>query len=795
MKSKYIVTLCLYLMYSSTVIYGQDCKIRGIVQDERNAPMEYVSVGIYQDEQLLSGTITNAEGEFLITTTCNDNYTLKVRYIGYQEIQKEVRTDGNIQGLSFQLSITTNELETVTIIAQKPVIERKTDRLIYFVEKSLLVGNHSALEVLKTTPSVWVDGNGGIRINGKTGTRVMINGKLLNLNGQQLRSYLNGIDGNQIVSIEVISIPGSEYDAESKGGIINIIVKKKFLDGFNASTYAGYEKGKYNKYSGGVFSNYKKGKLTTTANFYIYDDASFVDVQEDRNNPDTQFNLASSSYTKIDVSNHQLRLGADYDINKFQNINFEHVRTFNQNDLNVDAIANLRKENTTSRVIGKYNTRSTNLYQGTSLNYKWQTDTLGSELKILLDYVDNENKTNGLFASDYFDENSRFINNNTTSNSLDQFSKIFSGKLDYQYILTTTTVKVGIKYSRSDIINDAIEKDKIDNIFVIDAARTNLFNYDESIMAAYLNISGGKEKLQYKVGLRLENSNIKGTSEAESGNFDTQFLDWFPSAYLLWQFGENNRNALSFAANRRINRPSFDALNPFAYVINEFTIHRGNPLLRPEYTNNVEVNYSLFNKYSLGAYYSKTNDVINRILIANQNLAIYQNENISQQTTYGVNLNIPFAPIKQVLYSSVYLSYYNSHFKSDKIDAAQNTYSLRFNNSLSLKNDFRANFSLSYTTKDLYGNILYDPYGQFDISLSKPFMDKKLRVSLGITDLFNMQNNSSELLGSRESIITTEKYQSRRLQLYLFYNLNIGKSFNKKRIEYSTEGEKSRLRN
>ncbi|MEM9916715.1 MAG: outer membrane beta-barrel family protein [Bacteroidota bacterium] len=797
----YFKSICLVyfaIVFHLAVASGQKvCVLQGQIQDEQAVPMQYVNVGVYLDDAFVTGGITDARGHFALSVDCEQLYQVQISSVGYEQLVLEAAVAAPSAGVKkYTLIASAKLLDEVTVTSKRPTIEQKADRLIYHVDTSFLTGIHSAFEVLETTPSVWIESNGEIRINGRRGARVMVNGKLLQLGGAQLQSYLAGLDGRQIARIEVVSIPGSEFDADTEAGLVNIIMRKKFLDGYNARLFAGYEQGEFPETSTGIFSNYKTGKLTTTANFYIFERNNFTDALETRLNPATQFDLATDTYTKREVNNNQVRLGADYDFNPSHNLNFEYVRTYNRNEFDTDAQSTLLQNKSQSEIDGLYESKSINVYQGTSLNYRWLTDSLGSNLKVLLDYVDNDNETEGLYASDYFADDGRFLQNNTTRNEIEQLSKIFAGKIDYQHRFAAGGVfQAGVKYNSSEINNDLVEKDKLNGEFVVNPKRTDEFRYTESIMAAYLNYAGSIKRLQYKFGLRMEESDIEGVTQTQENDFKRRFTNWFPSAFLSWVVDEKKRHTLSAAANRKIRRPSYEALNPFEYALSEFTVSKGNPLLLPEYTSTIELGYTFLNKYSLRLYRRNTEDIINRVLLPDQETAIYQTQNIAERDIYGASLSLPFQLVKKHLRTQFYLFALHKSYVSDIVDESRGTLGFKWNNNLSLKNGLRASLSARYSTKELYGNRIYNAFWQVDAKVSQTFFNQKLRVSLGALDIFRTQNNNAVLVDSEEQITVRELFQSRKFQIFLFYNFKVGKSFRKKRMEYSTDGgEKSRLR-
>lgn len=210
--------------------------ITGNVVDEKQQILSFANIVLLKaDSTYIAGTITDDAGSFSISRHHDAKY-LNVSYIGYAPQYLEITAD-NIG--TIQLQPDTSMLGEVVVVGSRPVIKRDVDRLVFDVEATPLSQGSNALDLLKQTPLVKATEN-SINIIGKSGVKIMLNGKLSYLSGNDLMQYLKTLQSDDVASIEVITTPPSRYDAGGNGGVINIITKRNPDEGLNGTVGASY---------------------------------------------------------------------------------------------------------------------------------------------------------------------------------------------------------------------------------------------------------------------------------------------------------------------------------------------------------------------------------------------------------------------------------------------------------------------------------------------------------------------------------------------------------------------------
>src|SRR4030095_9209450 len=133
-----------------------------------------------------------------------------------------------------QLSRATGMLKEVVVTAQRPLVEQSDDKIVFNVEDDPTSKTETAIEILRRTPFITVDGEDNIKVNGKSNFKVLLNGRETSMFARNVKEALRGFPGVLISKIEVITAPSAKYDGEGVGGLINIITKKK-VAGYNGT--------------------------------------------------------------------------------------------------------------------------------------------------------------------------------------------------------------------------------------------------------------------------------------------------------------------------------------------------------------------------------------------------------------------------------------------------------------------------------------------------------------------------------------------------------------------------------
>ena len=252
--------ISLFVLLSLSITGFSQHTLTGKVMDSEQDPLAYAAVSVSKKdstERYITSKITDSLGAFAVSVPAAGKYLVRATAVGYADKIVEINADGSA---TIALTKKENTLSDVSVQAKKPLIERKADRLVMNVDNNPLAAGKSSLEAIGLAPGVLVR-DGQIVLNGMTGTRVMVNGKLLKLSGDDLTSYLSSLRSDEIQSIQIIAHPPAEYDAEGSGGLINIILKKQTALGLSGAVYGNYTQGKYPETSEGTQLNFQKGKL------------------------------------------------------------------------------------------------------------------------------------------------------------------------------------------------------------------------------------------------------------------------------------------------------------------------------------------------------------------------------------------------------------------------------------------------------------------------------------------------------------------------------------------------------
>ncbi|HJP62511.1 MAG TPA: TonB-dependent receptor, partial [Mucilaginibacter sp.] len=574
--------------------------VSGTLLDEHGKPMMFATTSLLnaKDSTIVKGAVSNDAGVYVFDRVKDGQYLVKVTTVGYDKaISKPFSISQSSKNVAVpQITMQPNDrnLNTVNVVATKPLIEQKSDRVVLNVAGSVLAAGNSAMDILERAPGVSVDKDDNISLKGKQGVTVMLNDKLTYLTSAQLATLLRSTDGNTIQSIEIISNPSAKYDASGNSGIINIKLKKNKQTGTNGSITAGVGYGKNGKDNETFQLNHKDGRLNLFGTFSHNDNKRTQDIDIRRIVTDGADQTYFNQFTTMPQSNHNnsYRVGADYDItdkNTFGVVlsgyfNSENYANTNRTYIGPNFTQVDSSLNTLSVIKQKYRNIAVNV------NDTWKLDTAGQQLNIDLDYSKFKNDASSYYTTNYFladgsiQRPTAFLGNITPS-TID----IHTAKADYTLPITKSTkFETGVKFSDVKTDND-LQQSLVDGG---QYASVNHFVYDEKIDAGYLNFSKDFKKTSVQLGLRGEytSSNATGDSLNVRQVVARHYFNLFPSVFVNHTINDKNEVGVSYS--RRIDRPQYDNLNPFVYRLDPYTYQKGNPYLKPQYTNNFELNYT-----------------------------------------------------------------------------------------------------------------------------------------------------------------------------------------------------------
>ena len=746
MKTVYyhLILCCLAFPTMEGIAQKSGITLTGKVVEERSQqPIEFASILIADKEsnQTLSGTTTSEDGSFQMLVDAS-NFFIEVSFLGFvsKRIEQFSIQNGRIDLGSISLISNSQDLDEVTISAEKSSTEFKLDKRVFNVGKDLSNSGASALEVLNNVPSVNVNIEGQISLRGSQGVQILINGKPSVLSSEG-GNALGTITADLIERIEVITNPSAKYDAEGTSGIINIVLKKNEKKGLNGAVTL--NTGVPNNHSFGLSLNRRTEKLNLFTQIGI-GHRTFPNDQE-RINEDLINGtlLTSTGDSEKNETFYNLILGADYNITPNDVITlsgrlaYEIETEFSDNDFNF--IRNKLPEQSWNRL---EETEATNPKYEYEFQYK----------KDFKDHKEHDLLFSALGQFFGKDQSSQF-NDNTTSGSRENFAQQtatdfreaqYTFKLDYtRPIGEFYTIETGAQYLLNDVSNDFEVSNFDGDAFIVDPNFTNFFEYTQGVLGFYTTAAYEGKKWGLKAGLRYEhtdlNTELRNTGETNELNFG----NFFPSVHTSYIFSKN----LSFQAgySRRIYRPRLWDLNPFFNIRDNFNISTGNPNLLPEFTDSYEITgiYKI-EKVSLnfGVYHRYTTEVIEDIITFEDNVSLRMPFNIGTNKTTGVEYNMKYTP-KEWL--SVLLDFnYNTFnregdFSDISFDFRGDRWSTKLTTQIKLPAEFDLEFSGNYFSqfKTVQGVQASNYF--LNSGVRKKIMKGKIILNLSVRDVFASQ--------------------------------------------------------
>ena len=724
--------------------FTQNSSIEGRVIDANTElPIEFANIILMKDDVFVKGTSTNETGGFEFEGLFNDTYVIRISYIGYADFEQIVILTGDLDLKNLKLKGYPESLDEVTIIATKPTITKKPDRLVFNIENTALVEG-STLGVLKNTPGVIVS-DAGINIKSAPAT-VFINNRRVQLTTEELIQLLDNSPANSIKSIEVITNPPASYDADS-GSVINIVMSKNLITGYRGNIATNFTQGVFPRYNASTSHFFKNDKINLNLNY------SFSKNKTNRDNDDAVDFLNSGgaieqlwlSKTNRNtwVENHNLNMSFDYFLTYQSTLSLTSTALYTpyfkyqiNNKTNIfDADGNFISS------FNALNTSRDNKYNiGTDIifshNFKNEASLSINGHFTVYDYEREQD----VFQDELTDDDSDF---NTLAN---QETHIYSGKVDYSLpIGDSSSFETGAKFSNVNTDSDITRLNNIGGSTVIDEANTDAFKYDESVFAAYANYSKSWDKWDLNVGLRAEQTNIEGESVTLSTTNTQDYLNVFPTLSVSHQLTDD----VSISGNykRSIVRPSYTNLNPFTLFLNENTRVLGNPNLLPTYIDDYKIGVEFLRYFTVEAYYMNFDGDIAEIPRQNNdtNIIEWTPVNLDNKVDYGFDFSCVYYPSRRYGFSAV-LSIFNvneeANFGNEVVELNQWSQLFIFTPYLSLLKDYSLNINANfwYVNKQLQNLQTIENQLISSINISKTILNKKGVLTLSVEDIFNMQD-------------------------------------------------------
>ena len=764
--------------------------ISGIVQDGRyKAPLEFANVQLLNaaDSAVIKATATDKRGKFNLENVSNGNYVLLCTFIGYEKVKTQltVSNQQKINAGTILISSLSTSLNEVVVTSKKSLLNTSIDRKIYNVGQDIMAQSGSASDILKNVPSVEVDIDGGVSLRGSSEVMILINGKPSPLMGKSRAEVLQQLPANSIERIEVITNPSARFRPDGTAGIINLVMKKNTMGGWNGTLLG--NAGNNNRYNGSVNLNYRTEKLNLFGTYSIRKDSRRRVNNIKREELDGLGNT-TLFYTEQNVSpakplSHIVSAGSEYKIDEHNSIGLS--GNYSNRDLTKNDIANKFYYNSNHILTQQYDRlRYDPEYEiEKDATIFWQHNFKKEDHEIRFEY----NKA----VSDELEDN-HFTNKNnfpaaatTFDNTLiSQTSREDHITVDYSNPLSESSkMEIGYdgSFSKQDPVFYGEYFDATQQKFLKDILKSNKFIYEQKLNALYGTYQRSYGAFGYSLGLRGEQTNIIANLVSKDSSLSNSYFKFYPTIHFAYKVSNGD---IQLNYSRRVRRPEADDLNPFPEYADPRNLRAGNPKLLPEIINSIEFGYKWQNdKYSFvpSLYYRyKQNGFTQVITKLNDSTFLTTQQNLLNDKSAGLELIFSAKPAKFV---SANLS---ANFFYNTIDASNLGYtanksvvsmSLNFNSTFLITKNLITQVSSNYRSARLtpqgksYGTFV------FNTGVRQDLFKKKLSITLTGSDLFKTLREKRELNTSFLKQTSIGRRDARIIYLGVAYHF--GKTFKK----------------
>ena len=756
-----------------------------VIDETTKEALPYVNIVIYDmAKKVITGGITDDNGEFKVKDIPRGNSLVEIQFIGFKTFSKPISITSEEKNISLgtiSLQEDSAKLDEVVVRAETSTVIQKVDRKVINVGKDLTAAGTTVSELLNNVQSVSVDSQTGqISLRGNSNVRVLVDGRPTNIPAAQL---LRQLPSNSIKSIELITNPSAKYNPDGMSGIINIILNKNANTGFNGSLDTGVTAGHYVRYNASTNMNYKTGKVNFFVNYGYNggDNYNFGFVER------PGINLQEFKFINENQS-HLVKFGADFYLNDKNTLSFYTT----QNWFDGFASGRSRISDTNGNLlINAPNTQDNTSPTGTyNVNYKVDFKKEGHNLELEATYS-NTDAENLLTNLDDIDP----TNINNFFNDIESKRNNTQLNLDYTNPLNEKTkLELGLEYrgDNTDNLNDTDQQ-----VFTQtgqDFVGNSDFQFERNILSGYVNYAKTMDKFTMQLGARLESFTVDGTFSRYIGNsfntinetlvVDQEFFNVYPSAFFTYSPTEKNQWQISYS--RRIDRPGIQQVNPIREWSTPLIVSVGNADLVPQFTNSYELNYTRQIKggnLTFGTFYRKISDVISRITNpdpANPTVGqILTFTNFSDTDAYGLEFSTNFkinnwwrVNSSMDFYSQEQLGNIdNTGTNPQQLSVQNNVFNARVSNSFKATKNLRFQLFAMYRgpQKDIQWDV--EKMWMMNLGASWTVLNGKGTINFRVNDIFRGMNFT---FNSENPFVQNGKFQWESRTSFLGFNYRFG---------------------
>lgn len=768
-----------------------------VLSIEQGKALEYVSVKLFQaaDSSFQKGVFSGADGRFSISLNPG-SYYLQLSLAGYENefIEafelKPSQANFHLGTIRMQLP-KTQQVKDIVVQGQKEVMEAGFDKKVYNVAEDLNVSGGTANDILNRLPSVEVDQDGGVLLRGQGSVTILIDGRPSSMSGGNGKTLLDALPANSIERVEIVTNPSAKYDPDGTSGIINIVLKKNKLLGFNGMVAANLASGNLNGGNvgdGSVSLSYRNGNINVFGTYNArYLEGYRNNYNDIRQELSTGVFTLDQNRTGTDLDAGQtFRVGADINLNPRNTIGFVATGSITQRDRTGD-LWNAQLDT---------NAQVTNLWlrssydptdrQNLDLNFNYKHDFKEERGNLIFDVNQSlgSEDIEGYYVNTYYNPDTSLSSLPILDQRLFNTDKnnITTAQADLTYLFAKLGLRTeaGLKAILRDQLVDTYSEtlDNALNTYQEDTLANFLYGYKEQIYSLYGVVGKQIKRFKMQAGLRAEKAYQIPNLISDSIRIVNDYFNFFPSAYLRYELKPKSELSLSYS--RRIRRASANELNPFTNYSDPFNLQRGNPYLSPEYIHSYDLAYSLEKKkwtLSSALFYRQSNGVISRFKeFYPDNTSAVSYMNIAQTKALGSELILIFKPSPSLRSTLSYNSNY-TWFITNQAELPNRqgfSHNVKWNTSYEFwKKTATLQLSVNYNGPRVTVQGIAQRRGPIDLAFEKKLANGNWTLGTRVTDIFDRQGFYFEV--DRPGVYQVGEFKWLTRRVYVSASYKFGK--------------------
>lgn len=780
--------------------------ITGTVVDENKSPLPLATILLLDssDSTLVKGNVTDDTGIYQLHGVSSGIYLLSISMVGFQKYESDPFevSQADILMPAVELKEAIDQMDEISVSAQRPYYEKTIDRLVVNVQQSITSSGNSALELLEKSPGIQVNRqSGSISMSGKAGVRVMINDKIVRLPLDAVIQMLDGMSAANIEQIELITTPPARYEAEGNAGIINIVMIERTDIGSSGTigTNLGYNAAE--TLGGNLNFNHRGRKLAYFLNYSITHDRNEQSILNNRYLIQNNFTqqIREDQFREPTTGVQNARMGMEYSIGSKTTAGIlvsGYRRNWDQRALS----NNLNNLGPDSSLTFEMGLRERNLWRSGMVNASIDHSFNESQnLSFDFDYLHYVNENPSTYQNQFIGGNRNLHQDGGIDVKKDTPINVWVGRVDYTYELSNSlSLETGIKGTLSKFFNGVAVSNNFGGDWVVDDRFTSQADLAETIGAAYLSGNWKQsEQLQINAGLRYEYTDSYLSSVDEKGLVDREYGKLFPTLYISKGFSKDNR--IGFSYSRRITRPSFNDMAPFVFFMSPKTFLSGTPSLQPAISDGLTMDLQL-RTFLVSLQYTHSNDEIGAFqpeLNVETNEMTYTAKNLDFLQTYSTTISYQFVPVSwwqvQTNLSGRYQVFKTAHLQNN---ITEDVFGMNANisNTITLPKEFALEVSGFYNSRSVWGVLQFRPQGSLNVGVQKKVSDGRGTLRLSANDIFytNFWRIDSDIPSANINSSMRLDWHSQQVSLTFSWNFGNNK-LKTVNVDSGSEDEQNRV--